>query len=97
MKKFSSTLLGLLLGAALGLPLSYYAQPGLVQMKFSLPEYLGQLPRIFEGADPDYVAPVLLTCLVCALVLGALGFFIGHASTSNAERSAPQSNPQQSQ
>lgn len=94
MKKVFFTLSGLILGVVLGLPLSYYAQPDIVQMKVTLPKYLEQLPRIFEGADPNYVAPIVLTCLVCALVLGAVGFFIGHATTSSentaSERTIPQ-------
>ena len=83
MKKSFFTLSGLVLGVVLGLPLSYYAQPDTVQMKVTLPESLEQLPRIFEGADPNYVVSIALTCLICALVLGAvgclsLGFSLGH-------------------
>lgn len=88
MKKVFFTLIGLVLGIVLGLPLSYYAQPDIVQMKVTLPKYLAKLPRIFEGADPNYVTPIALTCFVCALVLGAVGFFIGHATTRSGSASS---------
>lgn len=94
MKKSFFTFFGLVLGVALGLPLSYYAQPDIVQMKVTLPKYLAKLPRIFEGADPDYVVPIALTCLICALVLGAVGFFIGHATTRSESTSSEDTIPQ---
>lgn len=82
MKKTAFTLFGALLGAVLGVPLSYYFQPEVVQMKLTLPKYLSELPGMFEEPNPDYIVPFVLSCVICALVLGTVGYFVGRASTN---------------
>lgn len=81
-RKTNFTVLGALVGAVLGVPLSYYAQPGSIQMKLTLPEYLARLPTVFEKANLDYIFPIILTCVLCALVFGVAGYFVGQSKRS---------------
>jgi VIT1/CCC1 family predicted Fe2+/Mn2+ transporter len=94
MKKTAFTLFGALLGAALGVPLSYYFQPEVVQRKLTLPKYLSELPKIFEDANPDYIVPFVLSCVICTLALGIVGYFVGRASTSTETTSSEQAGRQ---
>jgi len=68
-----------IIGLLLGIPLSYYFQPGQFQSKVTLTKYLTHLPDVFKlGAD--FVLPVVLTCALSALVLGIVGYSIDRQS-----------------
>lgn len=80
------------IGLLLGIPLSYYFQPGIIQMKFTLPEYLTQLPAVFEEGNPDYIVPVVLSCVIAALVCSAFGAFIDKAGSQKQAQSSERLN-----
>jgi hypothetical protein len=70
--------LGVLIGALLGIPLSYFAQPASVQTAMSLPLYLTNLIASLEVWHNGNVAgflrftlPMWMTCLTMAIA-GAL-------------------------
>ncbi len=69
------------IGALLGIPLSYYFQPEIVRAKLSLSEYLTHLPEIVTDESGAYIAPVILTVLISAMVLGVVGMFMDQGGT----------------
>lgn len=65
-----------ILGAILGVPLSYYFQPDAVQAKLTLPKYIQELPEIMKSENPDIIAPVVLSVFLCTLIFGIIGYFM---------------------
>ncbi len=65
-----------ILGVLLGLPLSYFLQPGYVRAKLSLPDYVGAFPELLNTGEWRLIAPVIASCVVAALVLGILGHIL---------------------
>ena len=71
--------LGVLIGIAIGIPLSYFAQPASIQMAMPLPVYVGNLIESLDvwhnGRVTDFLRftlPMWMTCTVMALA-GAIG------------------------
>jgi hypothetical protein len=69
-----------IVGVVLGLPLSYFLQPGFVRAKLSLPDYVAAFPELFETGEPRLIAPVIVSCVVLALILGILGYVLDELS-----------------
>ncbi|MEZ0267549.1 MAG: hypothetical protein ACAI43_22690 [Phycisphaerae bacterium] len=69
--------LGGLLGAIIGIPVSYFFQPPLVRLFVSLPDYLGRIAGTLAGESggggaPHAVANVLIGCVAAGLAVGML-------------------------
>ncbi len=69
-----------ILGIILGIPISYYFQPPIIQNKLTLFQYLGRLPAVLSEGNGDFVGPILLSCVLCAIVLGIVGYFMDQSS-----------------
>jgi hypothetical protein len=76
----NKTVLFAIIGAVLGVPLSYYFQPAIIQSKLTLGQYLSNLPQILGDKSADFVTPVLLSCVICTLVLGIVGYFMDRSN-----------------
>ena len=70
---------GVLIGIAIGIPLSYFVQPASVQTAMPLPDYISNLIDSLDvwhnGRVTDFLRftlPLLITCIIMALA-GALG------------------------
>ena len=65
------------IGFILGVPLSYLFQSELVRAKVPFEKYIGHAPQIlFEAWNTPVGSPgavILVTCVVCALLLGFIG------------------------
>ena len=71
--------LGVLIGIAIGIPLSYFAQPAAIQVAMPLPVYVGNLIESLDvwhnGRVTDFLRftlPMWMTCVAMALA-GAIG------------------------
>jgi hypothetical protein len=85
--------LGVLIGAALGIPLSYFAQPASVQAAMSLPLYLTSLIESLDawhdGNVTDFLRftlPMWMTSLAMAITGAAAARFFSAARTSVLSR-----------
>ena len=76
------------IGILVGIPLSYYFQPSIVQAKVTLPEYLKHVPEILQDQSGDYILPFLLSIGICGLIGGVLGWFMDQATDRARERVA---------
>lgn len=92
MKK--KTALLAVIGVLLGIPLSYYFQPGVVRAKMGISEYVTQLPQIM-GEGADFVIPVVLSVVLFGFGLGVIGHFLDRQSPTTATSEAPEE-PQKS-
>jgi hypothetical protein len=64
-----------IIGAILGLPLSYYFQPELVRVKIGgIGNYFKYFNYILK--DSDYLGNVILSVLIFAIIGGLIGYFI---------------------
>ncbi len=77
------------IGILLGFPLSYFFQAPLIR-KIPMSEYLKAIPKILSSGVPvdanqkamqdaligNAVLPIVLSCFVCAFLLGVIGHFI---------------------
>jgi hypothetical protein len=73
MDKSATGLMGLIFGAILGVPASYFIQSGAVRAKMSLTAYLTNLPDLLAKYPGDMFPPVLISCAV----FGVGGWFLG--------------------
>jgi len=64
---------GLVIGIALGVPVSYNFQSGVLKAKMSLGSYLGNLPDLLSKYPGDIFPSLLISCAL----LGVAGWFIG--------------------
>lgn len=78
-----------LIGALLGIPLSYYFQPDIIQSKLTLSEYLSNLPDVLRDDSGNYMVPVILSVILSALVLGIVGYFMDHVGKKQIEGAKP--------
>ena len=70
------------IGFLLGIPLSYFFQPGLIRAKFTCGEYITNLPQLLEGIlkNPDDLGiQILLTLVITCAVTSIIFAVIGHA------------------
>ena len=73
-----------LLGGVIGIPVSYWFQPELLRQKMSLGKYLASLPDLLEQkrgsmsmiSSSDVFANIVISCVLCALVLGVVGYVL---------------------
>lgn len=79
-----------IIGALLGIPLSYYFQPDIIQAKLTLSSYLSHLPELLADDSADFVTPVILSVFLCAFVMGIVGYFMDQASKKKVESGAPE-------
>ena len=66
---------GVILGLIAGVPLSYYFQNEAVRQKFTLGGYLKRIVDVVK--DDQCRNPVIIACVVCAVVFGVIGALIG--------------------
>jgi hypothetical protein len=78
--KSATGLMGLIFGAILGVPASYFIQSGAVRAKMSLTAYLTNLPDLLAKYPGDMLPPVLISCAVFAVGGWLLGRKMGTAS-----------------
>lgn len=75
----STTLLYFILGIVIGIPVSYYFQNPLIKIEISLSQYLYHfMGYFFYTPQPmlgEFLVPVILTCLICGLLSGFIGYF----------------------
>ena len=73
-----------IIGLLFGLPLSYFFQPQIVR-KIPLGQYLKAIPEMMTSSQSndrfarmlgDLITPIILSCLICAFILGIVGYFI---------------------
>jgi hypothetical protein len=72
------------IGILLGVPLSYFFQNPMIR-KIPLTEYIKHIPEVLSKSDPmlgDLATPVILTCAICAFLMGVLGYFISKSTDS---------------
>ena len=63
-----------ILGAVLGIPLSYYFQPEMLRAKMSLLDYISELNKIFE--EKDLIGNVIFSVIIFTILGGIVGYFI---------------------
>ena len=63
-----------IIGAILGLPLSYYLQPQIVRQKISLLDYVKKIDMIFKAED--LIGNIILSVIVFAIIGAIIGYFI---------------------
>ena len=71
-----------IVGFILGVPISYYFQPGIIRVKFTCGQYVSNLPDMIRGIlkHPDDVGiQVLVTLVLSCVVLSVIGGLIGRA------------------
>ena len=82
-KKASSLpLIGGIVGFVLGIPISYFFQPGIIRTKLTCGEYITRLPEMIADTlkNPDDLGiKVLLTLVITCVVLSVIGWLIGKA------------------
>lgn len=79
----SRLLIFAIIGAILGIPLSYYFQSQIVQSKVGgIGGYLNQFGEIVK--DGNLLANVILSVVIFALVGGVIGYFIDQNANKNA-------------
>ncbi len=68
---------GLVVGAILGYPVSYYFQPGVLRAKLSLGAYIAKASEVL--GDKDLRSAVILGFVVAIAVCAGVGFFAGRS------------------
>lgn len=63
-----------IIGAILGIPLSYYFQPEMVRSKMSLLDYITKMNEIFE--QKDLVGNVIFGVIVFTVIGAIIGYFM---------------------
>jgi hypothetical protein len=85
-----------IIGAILGLPLSYYFQPELVRVKIGgIGNYFKYFNYILK--DSDYLGNVILSVLIFAIIGGLIGYFIDKSKVQNQSDSSHQQTPPKSE
>lgn len=78
-----------LLGALLGIPLSYYFQSEIIKNLMGMFSYLKDLPDVvdgyggFIGNGGDIIFNILLSIVIFALIGGAVGYYMDKNEKSN--------------
>ena len=72
-----------IIGAILGLPLSYYFQPEMVRQKMSLLDYTTKLNEVFE--QKDLIGNVILGVVILAVIGFVVGYFMDKNETQKAD------------
>ena len=80
-----------ILGAILGLPLSYYLQPEIIQAKFTLSDYLTQLPDLLSEGGSEVVGPVVLGVVLGAVAMGVVGFLLEQGDRKTQDSTSKES------
>lgn len=80
---------GALFGAIVGVPLSYFLQPGMLRAFTSITKYLSTLPEVFAnaykgGSEWDITATILFSMVATAAVGGVIGWVVHLISARNA-------------
>lgn len=81
-----------IIGAFVGLPVSYLFQPGYIRGKVSIGEYLANLGEIMSSDMGNFSSPVIIAVILCAVAGGLVGYMIdqnsanipGHSADSKA-------------
>lgn len=63
-------------GILIGVPLSYYFQPDIVQSKLTLTEYLTRLGEVVTSEQGDFISPIILSCFLSGFLFGTLGYIV---------------------
>ncbi len=94
----NKTALFAIIGALLGIPLSYYFQPEVVRTKLGLSEYVTKLPEVM-GEGADYVIPVLLSVVIFGFALGIVGYALDRQAQAREITGTPEQrhNPPESE
>lgn len=79
-----------IIGCIFGLPMSYYFQPDIIQSKLTLSQYIGKLPDVLGDSSGNYVMPVVMSCVIFALVFGVAGYLVDQARDKNDATKPPQ-------
>jgi hypothetical protein len=75
--------LGLFAGAIVGYPLSYFLQPGVIRMAWSIADYFEQFSEVVTRQN---TGPTALGVWLVAMVAGAaIGHFLGGAKSKSNE------------
>ena len=78
----SLPLVGGIIGFILGIPISYYFQPGIIRVKLTCGDYVSRLPDMIGNIlkQPDDLGiKILLTLVITCIVTAAIGGLIGKA------------------
>lgn len=68
----STPVIGVIMGAMAGIPVSYFLQSGAFRAKVSLSEYLLNLPQLLGQYPGNLGPPIAVSCAICA----AVGWFV---------------------
>ena len=63
-----------IVGAVLGIPLSYYFQPEMLRAKMSLLDYISEINEIFE--QKDLIGNVIFSVIIFTILGGIVGYFM---------------------
>jgi len=86
-----SAILGGMIGAAIGLPLSYFFQAGLIRAILSLPQYVEVLVKaIVNGTGGRDQSGIMKTALISVLVMAVIGTIFGAWLSSRKRNIASQ-------
>jgi hypothetical protein len=75
--KFAFSMVGVILGAILGVPGSYFMQPGLLRAFVSMSDYVKDFPGVLE--DPNLRGAAILGQVLFGIIGLILGFVVGLA------------------
>lgn len=63
-----------IIGAVLGIPLSYYFQPSIVQNLLGISQYMGRLDKIFK--EVEFAVNIMNSILLFALIGCLIGYIV---------------------
>jgi uncharacterized membrane protein YbjE (DUF340 family) len=75
--------IGMLIGLALGYPISYSFQPGLFKMVVSLGDYVANIGDVFQ--EQALLRCVLITMLVCVIIGALIGQVINNILSTKTQ------------
>lgn len=81
------TIIGVILGAVIGIPLSYYFQADILQNFVSLPKYLANIGDLMTNTKFIDLTPNIFKSMgIFAVVGGVLGFILDSKSRSKTSK-----------